>query len=300
MAGYVKGLPNEKSIRIGKNIKMLRKLKGFTQKDIGKFLNLSDGAISLYEVGKRIPIKTYLVELSKFFCVTVEMIENEIITRESLRELMSISWDCFSNIFDKSYIRLQSPAALKNDDFVRASELFDNAWISGDYSISILKTIRNRFYKAFKESNIVAAAANTLMMLYFEFNITGIPIPKLVEIANETIKPSELVVYAKENREKIIKARNAFVSQTEEIYDECLLALRTNPSTREVSEFYMALRYQAGMVVSDDDELLESIVASGLYMLWEFSKLENRYCERFLKTICDESKSVEKFVKSVE
>ena len=300
MAGFVKGLPNERSIRIGKNIKTLREIKGLTQADLGAVLNLSDKSISLYEVGKRIPNKSYLKALAVKFDVTVEMLENDVITRESLHDSTAISWECFDDIFNKSFIRLQSKAALKNEDFIRATEFFERLWNSNDYSINMLKACRNRYYKAFKEANIVAAAANTLMMLYFEFSITGVPEAQIDGLSNNTISQREFADYIKENKDKYKSARNNFVLQTEDIYDECLLALRNSADTKEVSEFYMALRYQIGMVENDDEEVYAAAILSGFYMFWEYTKLGNKYCERFFNTIIDEFESVESFIKSVE
>lgn len=53
-------------------LKELRLEKGYTQKELGHLLGLSDAAITQYEKGKREPKRALLYELAEIFGVQVE------------------------------------------------------------------------------------------------------------------------------------------------------------------------------------------------------------------------------------
>ena len=54
------------------NLKMLRKEKGIGQVELAKKLGVSKGIISLWENGLREPNMSSLIQLSKFFNVSID------------------------------------------------------------------------------------------------------------------------------------------------------------------------------------------------------------------------------------
>lgn len=57
-----------------KNLKILRKGRGLTQEQLGRMFHVSRTAISNYETGKMEPSISMLLNLSKFFEVTVDQL----------------------------------------------------------------------------------------------------------------------------------------------------------------------------------------------------------------------------------
>jgi len=55
-----------------KNLKFLRKSKGFTQLDLAKILNTSASTIGMYEQGRRAPDNNMLKKLSNIFCISID------------------------------------------------------------------------------------------------------------------------------------------------------------------------------------------------------------------------------------
>ncbi|MDI3548173.1 MAG: hypothetical protein PWR10_1825 [Halanaerobiales bacterium] len=53
-------------------LKKLRKEKGLYQKELAKIIGVSDGAIAMYETGKRTPDKEILDKLANYFDVSVD------------------------------------------------------------------------------------------------------------------------------------------------------------------------------------------------------------------------------------
>ena len=57
---------------IGENIRLLRKSKGLTQKELVQILSISGDMISLWELGKSKPDIDSVILLAKFFDVTTD------------------------------------------------------------------------------------------------------------------------------------------------------------------------------------------------------------------------------------
>jgi len=61
---------------LGNKIKYLRKNKNITQSQLAKVLGVSTGAVGLWELDKRKPDAEVLIEIAKFFNVTVDYLIN--------------------------------------------------------------------------------------------------------------------------------------------------------------------------------------------------------------------------------
>lgn len=69
---------------VGEKIKKLRKSASMKQKDLAKLLGVSTSAVGLWELNKRVPDYSMLLQIAKIFSVTVDYLlnqteENEII-----------------------------------------------------------------------------------------------------------------------------------------------------------------------------------------------------------------------------
>jgi transcriptional regulator with XRE-family HTH domain len=56
----------------GKRLAALRKEAGLTQKQLCAFLKMDDSAISSYEIGKSMPDYELLIEIAKYFNVSID------------------------------------------------------------------------------------------------------------------------------------------------------------------------------------------------------------------------------------
>ena len=59
-------------MEIGKMISRLRNERGLNQRDFAKFLGVSNGAIGMWETGKRQPDLETIKKIASFFNVTVD------------------------------------------------------------------------------------------------------------------------------------------------------------------------------------------------------------------------------------
>lgn len=62
------------NVQFGKNIKKLRRLKGFTQQEIAETLNISRQTLSNYELGKREPDMDLVIQFARIFKVTIDVL----------------------------------------------------------------------------------------------------------------------------------------------------------------------------------------------------------------------------------
>ena len=62
---------------VGKNIAALRKAKGLTQQELALEVNYSDKSISKWELGYAVPSLDILMDIAKFFGVTIDYLTQE-------------------------------------------------------------------------------------------------------------------------------------------------------------------------------------------------------------------------------
>ena len=287
MAGLVKCLPNKESIRLGENIRFLRKQSGHSQKELGDILHVSDKCISHFERGIRRPSEEYLRAIASHYGVSVEMLLMEQITAKTLSDATDIvTHEYVTKAFHKVHIRFHNANATQNINFQRATELHLR-YLSGDedFMDTMLTSCRDRYYRSFKESNVLAGAANTLMLLIVEYTNLGITEEDLDTIQLDKMTEKELYCWTINIQKKYAKERKAFLESTEDMYDECLMALRNNSSTLSIAEYFLGLRYIFNMVDNPLD--YEDNMKIGSVLLLEFSNLGNKYAERYL-TLYDE------------
>lgn len=87
----------------GERLRLLRKEKGVTQKNLGKVMGITDQAISHYEKGKRFPDTKMIRKLADYFNVSTDYLlgnSYEKITVEGLKEELAADPE-FKNFMDK-------------------------------------------------------------------------------------------------------------------------------------------------------------------------------------------------------
>lgn len=58
------------------NLKALRKAKGMTQTDLSQVLNVAQGAVAMWETGKRIPDLDMLKRIANYFNVSMDSLSD--------------------------------------------------------------------------------------------------------------------------------------------------------------------------------------------------------------------------------
>ncbi len=69
-------------------LKYLRKEKNLYQKDLAKIIGVSDGAVGMYEIGKRMPDKEILLVIANYFNVSFDYLLGRSKERQMAEEII--------------------------------------------------------------------------------------------------------------------------------------------------------------------------------------------------------------------
>ena len=260
-----------------KNIKLLRKSRGELQFQLGNIIGYSDRAISAFENGRNTPSEEIFTKIADHYEVTLDMLLHEKLTKKIIsqrNEIIDISMQ--TTWFNALCVRVKSNRALNDEHFIMATDCFEKLLsINTIFTIFIRESFekcKNAYFDSYKHSRIIAGAANTLMVIILEYAFLKVP-PEMY--GKDVIRNKDIELLSnKENSEEQMD----FIKANEDIFEECLRALRNNPNTIDLYEYYLALKYLYGMTIND--ETRETNNAIGLALLMEYYTLDNKYVER--------------------
>ena len=262
-----------------KNIKLLRKCRGELQFQLGNIIGYSDKTISAFENGRNTPNEETFIKIANHYEVSLDMLLHEKLTKRIISQRNEII-DTSKQItwVNGFFVRVKSNKALNDEWFIKATECFDKLLSINTISSILVREsfekCKNAYFNSYKHSHIIAGAANTLMVIFLEYAYLKVPFEMYGKgvIRNKDI---ELLSNKEISQEQI-----HFIKENEDVFEECLRALRNNPNTIDLYEYYLALKYLCGMITND--ETRETNNAIGLALLMEYYTLDNKYVERLL------------------
>lgn len=134
---------------IEKRLRQLREEKGLSQAELGKILNISRGAISHYEMGKRVPDGEMQEQIANFFHVSLDYL-NEREHKTNVKESYIVP------VFNA--VSCGNPF-LADEDIVDYEEIDPNLKIQGDYFG--LRLSGNSMEPRFKDGDVVIVRKQT-------------------------------------------------------------------------------------------------------------------------------------------
>ena len=284
MAGIKYFTPSQEDLLLGNNIKTLRENKKESQQDLADILGVSSKLISCYELGTRKISEEKTKIIAEHYGIDVETLVNEEVNETWLKEWQAcLDDDCLISYFKSTFRRFKTNQDLLNQNFKLGDEMLSR-YLRGETNMdTILNSARNRFYQSYKEDGLLDGAANTLMLILMEFSQIGLEQKFVDKISTNSISKSDLLVYGIKRMCALSDAQLNFIKSNENVYDECLLALRNNKKVNMYEYFFM-LRYYYGMV----DNGLTPIdnVKVACTMLYELERHKNKYTHR-LATFLD-------------
>ena len=275
----------ENNSNLGSNIRTLRKYNKERQKDFADILHVTLDTVSKYERSKRTPNEEILDLISTHYNIPLYSLLNDSITYEYLDSRSKAIDKPLLELLAKSiYIETSSPKARTNHTFSNGCDYLNCFFESPTSNLFFIQKSKSLFYESYKESKLIAGAANTLLSIMFEYfkqllpNMYTSSNGKNISINYESFESAAIAIKnGDENK------RNAFIQKNEEIYDDCLYALKNNPSTYALADFYLAIKYILGIVNNDNDFDTNSNI--GMTMMYEFSNLNNKYAKRLIDTM---------------
>ena len=265
--------------RIANNLLTLRDHKGDTRKDLVEKLKsysifYSDNTIKAYELCGRPATEEYIEAVAKLYNVSVNMIKEQSITKDLL-----VEYDSSMNIsdFHETYGFLfiataTSQTAMGNDHFKKAEEYRERIE-KLDFMETMPNAARSLYYKAFVEDGILAGAANTLMMLFFEYSQINVMPEILPKLRSGDLTIGELYIQFRNLFSNVTPPKKKFIQTNQAIFDKCITVLGSVAQGRIYAEYYTALKYWLCMI--DNGRDYRENLEIGLIMMNEFSKIGN-------------------------
>ncbi|MDN5302396.1 MAG: hypothetical protein PWQ60_1910 [Thermoanaerobacteraceae bacterium] len=107
---------------IGEKIARLRKEKGITQDEMAKHLDISRGALSMYEINKREPDTVTLKKIADYFDVTVDYL----LGRSNHRKLTKKDEKDIEKIIEETKQKIENTEGLMLDGEILGPEDIDS------------------------------------------------------------------------------------------------------------------------------------------------------------------------------
>ena len=167
-------------LNIGEKIKKYRELQGITQSELGKYLSVSNRAVSKWENGESYPSLELIKPISEILNVGIKEllgekndISNSNLTFEPCRKMMSLK---------KLYTVAQGPSSSHTTGPVRASELFKKRNADADKFKVILCGSLGKFGRVFSVDSLIRNVflpAKTEVI--FDLDSENLPHPNTME-----------------------------------------------------------------------------------------------------------------------
>lgn len=278
-------------VRLGLNIRSLRKAYGETQEELGVALNVEKNTVSYYENGKREPNKDMIAEIAKHYTVSVE----ELMFCD-LSDIGTITID--NNAFWKNIdniIPIVLPEeSLENQSFQRAykchKKFYDSLRKLDMDSIDHIDVCLNGYLEAYEDKSIKPeAAANfiaiwnlLLMMMTTPLVLKSRP-AALIQVAARDSKARQLIDNPNDDFEKDAQEAMTDLNDSEmvELLDDMMTTLKRSYKWSDLADYYLAMKYVWNIVDNDLGGGFNRRV--GAEMLNSFVSVGNVYAARYLK-----------------
>ena len=274
--------------RITGNIRLLREHWEDTREVLSEELANNNYPVAVvtiksYENGQRDIPPEYVEALAKIYNISTRIVMEQELTKELLDSYYAqLNFVSYLKDIDFMFFNaaVTSDSALLNEDFVRANEHF-KALVNYDFENMVSPTvIRELYYKSFVEGDVLAGAANTLMMLFMEYvglNFDPFSIQKAIKgsLTNGQLYERLVNVW-----NEITPEKQSFLVETKEVFDRCIKGL-AQKGARTYAEYYMALKYFFCMI--DNGRSYRENLEIARVIMTELKNIDNKLVISFIE-----------------
>lgn len=279
-----------KPSRLGENIKDLRKSHGETQQELGRFLNVEDNTISMYESGKRQPDLDTLRKIAARYGRPLDELVRADFSSLDLTKV-DLAWENVVSSFDIMFPTVCSDEALKDASFTEGynvtNKILAELKQGGTVDSSLFKRAMDAYAKSFDESEIEESAVNILWLIYILFSL----LPDA-----HSIKMGEAILYGKASGSKFIKSyllnksipdtdneanKKSYSNDMNGCIVEYMRFLKSSSKYANLADYYLALRYVIGLADTNFGQDLNKSI--GMEMMLSFLSLGNPYAFSFVE-----------------
>ncbi|GFI09785.1 hypothetical protein IMSAGC007_02252 [Lachnospiraceae bacterium] len=288
---------DKSEIRLGENIKKLRKIHGETLHDLAKVVDYGNTTIKNYESGERQPDIQTLRAIATHYGKTVDELLNVDLsdltamnfTIENSNELVKM----LEILLPFSY----SETALKNADFKKGYDYCNRILDAFSKNDSIRGSILSDCFEAFGKAiedvdengnlKVPEAVANMVWLIFLEW--TQIYDNEMINVYQSLLVPRKKddipfikkFLKLRENESIELKQRKtSFIKDFDEPLAELLAMLKTDIAWVQLADYYLALQYMISMI--DTGLSPEMNTTIGMHMMLSFLRQGNQYAYRMM------------------
>ena len=282
-------------MRLGANIRSLRKAYGETQERLGAALNVEKNTISYYENGNREPNKDMLAALAKHFMVSVEEL---MYCDLSGIGIITVDNNAFWENIDIVLPIVLSEEAIENLYFKRAYRLhrifYDELRKINMDGIEHIDVCLDEYLEAYEDEKIKPEAAANLLAIWNLMLMMSKTVPlvmknrpaALMQLATKDQRVRQMIDNLDSNFEK--DAQKITITLNNPEMTEFMDGLKTtikHSKYSDLADYYIALQYIWNIV--DNETGWDFNRRVGVEMLNSFVSVGNIYAARFLKYSMD-------------
>ena len=285
-------------IKLGINIRNLRKAYGETQKELGNIIGVTDTTISMYESGSNVPDMDTLQTIAEHYRITVDELIDSDFSKMNLKDL-NVTWYNVVKAVLAMYPIVYTKEALEDELFVNAYKetiIYFKRRKEKDESISNRSITRliKKYTLSYESTHCLEAAANIVALLmtrYFGESYTHAEkMSDALYYGLGTKKDFAKKYMLKDRKEFEIEVNENQKQKKKKYYKEIIKwikILKESSMYVELVDYYMALLFVKNIVVNDNSETVNSKI--GFDMLLLLVDLDNRHAISFLKVLSETS-----------
>lgn len=279
------------TIKVGKNIRFLRKLYGLTLEELGAIIHVEKSAVSQYENAKRVPDRNMLETIASYFAISVdELIEKDF---SKIGDNLSSYANFFIDNIDTIFPIIVSKKAKAIDQFADAlschKDLFSKIKKDG-FTQEIVENLFACIEMYASASEQTAAYEESFGNLMGLFVLIGLGFPSnITEFLDSAPGKAAINLFGKSNNNASLPSdierssladleSNSLEWKTE--IDEMLGEMKESQKLYKLADYYLALSYLFNCVNNNLSYPKNREI--GDEMMRAFARLHNPYAKRFL------------------
>ena len=281
-------------MKIGNNIRELRKAWGLTQKELGDAIHVADSTIAMYESGDRMPSAEVLQIIAAYLKISVDQLIKGDFTGSSF-QLSPVSAQIIISCLEVIFPIIKSDAAMKDPYFVKGYERTISFWNSikamkGPALESSMSMALKEYKVSLSQYSTNESAANILWLLFIRFLL----------IYNEHIqRVGEAVLNGKGTEKNFAKKyildnsqlvneqtderRRVYVERNHKTIMNMIKILKASSEYSDLGDYYIALTYVCGLSNNDCSNEMNQII--GHEMMATFHDLDNDYAVAYFNSV---------------
>ena len=278
-----------KKAKIGDNIRHVRKAFHETQKDLAAALHVNESTVSGWESGRNEPDFQTIHAIADHYRLAAE----QLLTTDmsSIPTIIFPSSKDMIEEYSRSILPLiYSEAALEDEEFKAGYDMIRSApkdiLSRSDEADRFMQECSEHFVKSLDENETEESACNLLFLLFSHWLTL---VPEEVTEAYKRLPNNGMTGFMKGimlnkmpiNDDYTLSVKSVFLEMCDDFITALLRVAKRSERTSDLADYYLALRYIAGMVKNDYSLGINRMI--GGHMMAEFANMGNEYAEEFME-----------------